>query len=254
MRRRQKQASRRPRSLGLSLGMLALSLALLLGGAIGTARAVPLIESQYYTAGVQMYDIGVTLLENGVAVGSRDYVPNSEYVWAEGFVPLLGNLLKEGESFQLGRQYPEALAVRNSGSIDEYVRVNLYKYWIDKNGEKIQTLSPDRIRLNITPGGGWVVDPKAGTTERTVLYYTEVLPVGATTPTFTDTLTVDGKLPYQVKQSEKDGVITTTYDYEGVSFQIEAEVDAVQTHNAEQAIWSAWGRQVSLSGTSLTLK
>ena len=134
------------------------------------------------------------------------------------------------------------------------MRVNLYKYWIDKNGEKIQTLSPDRIRLNITPGGGWVVDPKAGTTERTVLYYTEVLPVGATTPTFTDTLTVDGKLPYQVKQSEKDGVITTTYDYEGVSFQIEAEVDAVQTHNAEQAIWSAWGRQVSLSGTSLTLK
>lgn len=246
--------SRRPRSLGLSLGMLGLSAVLLLGGAIGTARAVPLIESQYYTAGVQLYDIGVTLLENGTAVGSRDYVPNSDYVWAEGYGTLLGHLLKEGESFRLGWTYPEALSVRNSGNIDEYVRVNVYKYWIDKNGQKIQTLSPERIQLHVTPGSGWVVDTSASTTERTVLYYTQVLPVGATTPAFTDTLKVDGELPYLVKQSEANGVITTTYDYDGVSFQIEAEVDAVQTHNAEQAIWSAWGRQVSLYGTSLALK
>ena len=35
--------------------------------------------------------------------------------------------------------------------------------------------------------------------------------------------------------------VTTTYVYDNVAFQIEAQVDAVQTHNASDAIKSAWG-------------
>ena len=41
--------------------------------------------------------------------------------------------------------------------------------------------------------------------------------------------------------------ITTVYDYDGYSFQIEAEVDAVQTHNAVDAIKSAWGVDVDVA-------
>ena len=242
------------RSLRLNILLLVLACVLLVGGTIGTARAVPLIESQFYSAGVETYEIGVTLLENGNAVSSQKKSGSSDYVWEEGCGALLGGLVDTGESFQLGRAYPEALAVKNSGRIDAYVRVNLYRYWMDKDGNKLQSLSPEMIDLNIVPGSGWIVDESSSTRERTVLYYPKVLGAGKTTPAFTDTLTVSGTLPYQVTQSTNENVITTTYDYEGVSFQVEAEVDAVQTHSPEAAVWSAWGRQVTVTDGSLSLK
>ena len=36
------------------------------------------------------------------------------------------------------------------------------------------------------------------------------------------------------------------YTYDGISFAIDIEADAVQTHNAEDAIRSAWGRDVTI--------
>ena len=50
-------------------------------------------------------------------------------------------------------------------------------------------------------------------------------------------------------------MITTTYDYNGVQFRVKAKVDAVQDHNGEDAIWSAWGRKVSIdSNGALSLR
>ena len=40
--------------------------------------------------------------------------------------------------------------------------------------------------------------------------------------------------------------MTTVYEYDGAMFVLEAEVDAVQTHNAADAIRSAWGVEVTL--------
>lgn len=39
-----------------------------------------------------------------------------------------------------------------------------------------------------------------------------------------------------------------TYAYDGYNFQLEAEADAVQTHNAQDAIKSAWGVDVDVDG------
>ena len=47
--------------------------------------------------------------------------------------------------------------------------------------------------------------------------------------------------------------VTMTYDYDGASFVVEAEVDAVQTHNAQSAIKSAWGVDVEV-GADGTLR
>ena len=47
--------------------------------------------------------------------------------------------------------------------------------------------------------------------------------------------------------------IITTYLYDGVQFRLKVEVDAVQEHNAEDAILSAWGRKVSVSDNMLRL-
>ena len=42
--------------------------------------------------------------------------------------------------------------------------------------------------------------------------------------------------------------VRTAYDYDGATFVVEAEVDAVQTHNAQSAIKSAWGVDVEVAG------
>lgn len=41
--------------------------------------------------------------------------------------------------------------------------------------------------------------------------------------------------------------ITYEYEYEGYTFEIQADVDAVQTHNVVDAIKSAWGVDVVIS-------
>ena len=65
--------------------------------------------------------------------------------------------------------------------------------------------------------------------------------VRRTSEAFTSTLTINADLPYTVKTETVGNVTTTTYIYDDVTFQIEATVDAVQTHNARDAIKSAWG-------------
>jgi hypothetical protein len=115
------------------------------------------------------------------------------------------------------------------------------------------------IDLNLVNlGSDWILDESASTPERTVLYYNRVLNAGDTTPLFADTISIDDSLAVKVTQKVETlggyTTITTVYDYDGVSFCIEAEVDAVQEHNAEDAIWSAWGRRVNISDGTLSLK
>ena len=58
-----------------------------------------------------------------------------------------------GEKLVPGKAYPEALSVKNSGTIDQYVRVMVYRYWVDKEGNKTTELSPELIDLNLTGNG-----------------------------------------------------------------------------------------------------
>lgn len=102
------------------------------------------------------------------------------------------------------------------------------------------------------------LDEEARTTERTVLYYNKLLYAQgqgtSETALFADALTIDDSIAKKVSQeTRKEGnytTIITTYDYDGVSFRIEAEVDAVQEHNAQDAIWSAWGKRVTVNEDS----
>ena len=41
-------------------------------------------------------------------------------------------------------------------------------------------------------------------------------------------------------------MITTSYQYDGYWMNLEAEVDAVQTHSGEEAVRSAWGIDVKI--------
>ena len=63
----------------------------------------------------------------------------------------------------------------------------------------------------------------------------------------TETQTQDG--------NKKVTVYTYSYDYNGYAFYIEADVQAIQTHNINDAISSLWGvSNVSAAKGKLTVK
>lgn len=239
----------------VTVALFIVAVALLLGSSIGGTRAALTYYSETYSSRIQMYDIGITLLENDKEISWRDYSSAGDGTWNEQTGELLKNMLADGEAVTLGKKYREELKVSNTGTINEYVRVSIYKYWLDKKGDKLRDLSPDLIRLNLVNlGTDWIEDEEASTTERTVLYYNKLLYAEgqglSESPLFADFLIIDDSIAKKVSQetTTEDGytTIVTTYDYDGVSFQIEVEVDAVQEHNAEDAIWSAWGKRVTV--------
>lgn len=228
--------------------LLSVSAVLLIGSTVGSTRAALTYYSENYGAEVTVSNIGVSLLENGETVSRRDYDSNGE--WNETSGALLADL--QEETIVPGREYDEALAVSNSGSIDSYVRVILNKSWTDSEGSTDQNLSPELIDLNLLTDNGWIIDEDASTAERTILYYTNILPAGETTPALSDTVRIDPAVADKVTEevtTDENGykTITFTYAYDGYTFELEAEVNAVQTHNAQDAIKSAWGVDVDVA-------
>lgn len=228
--------------------LLSASAVLLIGSTVGSTRAALTYYSENYGAEVTVSNIGVSLLENGETVSRRDYDSNGE--WNETSGALLADL--QEETIVPGREYDEALAVSNSGSIDSYVRVILNKSWTDSEGSTDQNLSPELIDLNLLTDNGWIIDEDASTAERTILYYTNILPAGETTPALSDTVRIDPAVADKVTEevtTDENGykTITFTYAYDGYTFELEAEVNAVQTHNAQDAIKSAWGVDVDVA-------
>lgn len=231
--------------------LLAAAMLLLLGSTVGSTRAALTYYSENYVAEITVSQIGVSLLENGEVVSSRDYQENEWKVTTnqgDGSTggALLMNMLEPDEKLALNKEYEERLSVRNSGSIDEYVRVRIYRYWM-KDGRKLTTLSPDLIDLNLINEGLWVKNPNE-TAECVELFYRGILPAGQESESFADTIRIDGQVASEAKVEQNGNTITTTYKYDGVEFHVDVEVDAVQTHNAEDAIRSAWGVEASSLG------
>lgn len=216
----------------LPIILVASSAIMLAASTIGSTKATLTYMSDNYLAQIDIKSIGVTLTENGNDVSWRDY-KHKDDDWSEATGVLLGDMLKNAgdEKLILDKKYDEKLAVKNSGSIDEYVRVTVQHYWADKEtGDKLSNLDPSNIQIDFT-NDGWTEDKSAETTERNVFYYNSILKKGQTSQTDDNGLTT----------------ITTTYEYDGAQFVLEATVDAVQTHNAKDAIKSAWGVDVNIS-------
>ena len=69
---------------------------------------------------------------------------------------------------------------------------------------------------------------------------------------FVDSISINSdlaKLVSQTSTTNDDGTTTieSTFLYDDAQFVLEATVDAVQTHNAKEAIKSAWGVDVNVS-------
>ena len=113
------------------------------------------------------------------------------------------------------------------------------------------------IQLELTEGSGWVRhDGEDYSPERMVFYYTEALAPGTVTGFLSDNIRIDPAIAKDVTVvTQDDGTTRYEYTYNGYKFCLEAEVDAVQMHNAEDAIKSAWGVDVTVSddGIAITL-
>lgn len=225
---------------------------LLVGSTVGSTRAALTYYSENYSAQMNMQSIGVSLLENDNVVSSRDYVSNNEWKGTSQGT-LLTNLLGKDETFTPGKKYNEAISVKNSGTIDTFVRVIITKSWQDEKDNKNTNLSPDLIELNFLTDNGWQIAKDQSTTERTVLYYTKAVAAGDSTPALSDTIRIKPSIAKDVTKHVDGNTITYTYKYNGYTFHIDAEVDAVQTHNAKDAIKSAWGVDVNVSDDETTM-
>lgn len=230
--------------------LLGASVGLLLFSTVGSTRAALTYYSENYAMEVTVSSIGVTLQENGTSVSYRNYIKDD---WSDsGSGELLTDLVPQGESLVPGKRYGESLSVLNSGAIDTYVRVILYRSWQDDSGKKLTDLSPELIEFDFTENSGWIVDEKASTTERTVLYYTKVLPSQESTPALCEAVGISNDI-YQeveeitVEETAQGKIFRTKYRYDGYWMNVKAEVDVVQTHSAAQAIQSAWGVDVEVA-------
>ena len=87
--------------------LLTAAVGLLAASAAGSSQAALTYYSENYTAQIEMYDIGVTLVENGRDVSWRNYTQKDD-AWSEHKGELLTDM---EESLQPGKAYPERLCV-----------------------------------------------------------------------------------------------------------------------------------------------
>lgn len=253
------------------------AIVLIAGGVIGAfaaSGAGPMVKSDDYQAWFYMNHLQVHLLENGRDVcGGHNTLDGESKVSGE-LVQYLG-YSSDGETDKLGSAEPgmlyrEKIAARNGQDIPIYVRMTVRKYWViaDENNvakEKAPDLSPDMIHLTYGSepynSDDWFENEAESTSEMKTYYYKkQVEPNGDTSDLF-DSLMIDKKLAEKEEESrEKDeetGVtkITYKYRYNGYAFIIKADVQAIQTHNIEDAINSQWGvTNIEVSGGKLGLK
>jgi hypothetical protein len=191
-------------------------------GGFGVTQAALSVRSDPYLTRIETESLSTSLIETGLDGRGRT---------RSGEGDLLQDLkaLNDKHEFRLGQEYDRMLAVGNDGVLPEYVRVSVYRYWTDADGRRVD-LDPSLIRLAFDESDGWHMDDSASdAAERTVMWYERVLDPDGVTP------------PFATKFSLDERVASEFARYGNVRFHVEVVVDAIQTHNAEAAMGSAWG-------------
>jgi hypothetical protein len=212
------------------------------GGVMGT-RAVPAIQSATFGNEIVLDALNVQLLNDGQEVGAKNVTEDKLFT-------------KLAETITPGEQYESKVSVKNTGAANEYVRVVVRKYWTDNNG-KNKEVDPSLIELTPATSSGYSWKAVKKTEEETIYYLNNQIASGAVVDLFkgiriNEQVVSKGRIVYDDPQTEGDTTtINYRYEYDGLKFNVEAEVQAVQTHNAAQAIKSVWGIDPSEGGINL---
>ena len=195
-----------------TIALLAAAVLMLAGGGVMGTRAQLNVFSDPYNAEFALDHIGIVLTEDG----------NSD----AGVTEMLKDV-----KLQPGKEVKESIAAKNTTEINQFVRIIVTKYW-SKDGKKDPTKDPSLIKM--TEGKGWTKNTRESTPERDVYYYNTALAgKSATNPVYTG-FKVDSKV---LTLKDKDGNLV----YDDCSVNVKVEAQSVQTHNATDAIRSAWG-------------
>lgn len=242
------------RSPVVTIGLFALAITALLFGSIGGTRAALNATSEIYESQMETSQIGVSLAVDGSS--------GSTVIAADGSNGVLmkldsGDMVQQAgdQKLKIGKAYALPLQVVNSGAIPEHVRVVIYRYWVtpkgtvsgtgwfDGSGTKRTDLDPKLITLN--PSTGWVLDSSAPSQggERLVYYTAQQLLPGESLQ-FLDSVAVNANVLKQMHEAQVNGKTVYVYTYDGAGFVLEVEVDAVQTHNEQQALKGVWGQPI----------
>lgn len=250
-----------------TLALLIAAVTLIGAGGFGTAWAAsPAIRGEYYNAWFYLNHLQVHLLENGEDVCSGTNT-------LDGAAKVHGTLLSHGAytespakfkgtaaagdkdyseslmgSVEAGRKYEERIAAQNGSDVPIFLRMTVRKFWV-KDGQKVTTPLPERIQLTYGDkaynDASWVINPVEHTEESDTYYYRTTLAAGAVTDDLFDQLMIDSDLAkveeYKTSTQGNKQVYSYRYRYNGYAFIIEADVQAIQTHNIDQAIPSQWG-------------
>lgn len=240
---------------------LIIALALVFAGAVGSFALTSsgMLESEDYRAQFYLNHLQVHLIENDRDVCGGENTLGSDKVSGE-LVQYLG-YSRDGDTEKLGsvepgKLYKEEVKARNGQDIPIYVRMTIKKFWMitDENGnpvEKATNLSPDKIKLSYGKkeynSGDWFLNKSESTAEQKTYYCRSQVAANGDSPLLFDGLKIDNLVMKRTEASreknEETGVTTITYkyDYDGYAFFIKADVQALQTHNATDAIHSQWG-------------
>ena len=249
--------------------LLISALLLLSAGTITGVKAAPNIQSDLYRAHFYLNHLQVHLLENGKDVcGGANTLDGESKVTGALATGLNYKSDSEMGSVEPGKVYEEKIQAQNGQDVSEFVRITIRKYWVvTKDGKIVTTqnaagktvpkktteLSPDLIHLMYNGkdecGSSWEEVTQERTTESRTYIYKNVLKGGAATEPIFNQLKIDKSVAVREPEPEvtKDGnrtIYTYIYKYDGCAFYIEADVQAIQTHNAQDAINSQWGPNI----------
>ena len=164
-------------------------------------------------------------------------------------------------TFQPGRTYQEEIAALNGRDVPQYVRLTVRKYWRGPDGSKDAHMDPALIQLTYGDkdynDGAWQINEKESTTEAKTYYYSKVLEGNAATEPVVSQLRIDDSIVSEknITETRSGDTITYSYRYDGYIACVEADVQSLQTHNANDAIESLWGvTNVSAQSGKLTVK
>ncbi len=240
--------------LNIKSPLIVLAAGIILVGAssVGATRAAKVYQSNTETADFSTASLSVDLQEK----------QGEKYVSVDGKDTLKFTNLSS--DFHIGEKYDENVRVVNNstGEYDEYVRVTVKKSWVDSDGKKITKLDPDLIKFSVADG--WFEDVSNNTSDKTkeksVFYYKRPIVYGdGNAVDFLTNVKIDNDLlkyasTITTKEEGEYTIIENKYKYNDYSFNVEIKVDAVQTHNAKDAILGAWGIDAEVSGDGTITK
>jgi len=193
--------------------------------------------------------VGLILIGVGVTGGTYTYFrtessPAQNQVNTKSLeLALVGDVETEGivytDELVPGGIIKKEVAVQNTKDLPMYVRVVLYKYWMDVNEERTkankdyQAITEDIYICGTT--SDWIIG-EGDEDEQLILYYKKVLQPGETTSSF-------------MKSIELTDAFGNTLENRGIGIEIEA--NGVQIYSAQEAMMSEWGVMPEFSDTEL---